>query len=131
MGPTFGEELAARAEHASGSMMPEQIIYRGCEGVRQAMKASADARTKEIGILAAAACSSAEGEGLGKSEALGEPAVAGDEGMSLSSGVANEIARQGMSMGGGLRSTVRNVTDATEFQGFRAGEYWRSRIENQ
>ena len=43
------------------------------------MKASADAQTKEIGILAAAARNSAEGEGSGKSEALGEPAVAGDE----------------------------------------------------
>ena len=29
MGPTFGEELAARAEHASGSMMPEQTVQGG------------------------------------------------------------------------------------------------------
>ena len=29
MGPTFGEELAARAEHASGSMMPEYTMRGG------------------------------------------------------------------------------------------------------
>ena len=70
------------------------------------MKASADVQTKGIGILAVAACNSMDGEGLGKSEALGKPAVAGDKEISLSSGVVNEIARQGMLMGRGLRLAV-------------------------
>ena len=67
MGPTFGEELAARAEHASGSMMPEQID-RGCEGVRRAMKANADAQT--CADKRNSYSYSAEAEGSGKSEAL-------------------------------------------------------------
>ena len=90
--------------------MPAQRMDWGCEEGRRAMNARADARTKEIGILAAAARNSAEGEGSGESEAFGEPAVAGDEEISLSSGVAIEIAGRGMSTGGGLRSAVRNVT---------------------
>ena len=67
MGPMFGEELAARAEHTSGSMMPEQID-RGCEGVRQAMKANADART--CADERNSYSYSAEAKGSGKSEAL-------------------------------------------------------------
>ena len=72
------------------------------------MKASTDVQTKGIGILATAACNSMDGKGLGKSEPSGEPAVAGDKEISLSSGVVNEIARQGMLMGGGLRSAVHS-----------------------
>ena len=63
------------------------------------MKASTDARTKEIGILTVAACNLVEGEGSGKSEALGEPAVAGDEEMSRSAGEGLR-ARQGGWVGG-------------------------------
>ena len=84
-------------------MIPEQTMDRGCKGVRRAMKASIDVRTKEIGILTAAARNLVEGEGSGESEALGEPVVAGDEEMSLSSGVANKIARRGtLSIGFGF-----------------------------
>ena len=56
---------------------------------------STDARMKDIGILTTAAHNLVEGEGPGESEALGEPAVAGDEEISLSSGVVNKIARRG------------------------------------
>ena len=80
-------------------MIPEQTMDRGCKGVRRAMKASTDARTKEIGILTVAACNLVEGEGSGKSEALGEPAVAGDEEMSRSPGEGLR-ARQGGWVGG-------------------------------
>ena len=48
---------------------------------------------KEISILTMAVCNSAEGKGLGESEAFGEPAVAGDKEKSLSWGVAIEITR--------------------------------------
>ena len=65
------------------------------------MKVSTDARMKEIGILTTAAHNLVEGEGSGESEALGEPAVAGDEEISLSSGVVNEIARRGATSSAG------------------------------
>ena len=68
MGPTFGEELAARMEHAQGSMMPELTIDLGCEGVRRATKANADART--CADERNSYSYSAEAEGSGKSEAL-------------------------------------------------------------
>ena len=93
MGLMLSEELAAHEEYASGSMMPEQTMDQGCKGVRWAMKVSADAWMKDIGILTMAACNLVEGEGSGKSEALGESAVAGDEEMSLSLRVVNEITR--------------------------------------
>ena len=82
-------------------MIPEQTMDQGCKGVRRAMKASTDAQTKEIGILTAAARNLVEGEGSGESEALGEPAVDGDEEMSLSLGVVNEIARRGATCSAG------------------------------
>ena len=62
---------------------------------------STDAWMKEIGILTMAAHNLVEGEGSGKSEALGEPAVAGDKGISLSSGVVNKITRQGATCSAG------------------------------
>ena len=109
-GLTFSEELAAQAKHSSRSMMPEHMIDWGCEEGSRAIKVSADARTKEIGILATAAHNSAEGEGSGESEAFGEPAVAGDEEKSLSWGVVIEIAGRGVSTGRGLRLADWNVT---------------------
>ena len=109
-GLTFSEELAVCVKHSSRSMMPEHMIDWGCEEGSRAIKASADAQMKEIGILAVAARNLAEGEGLGKSEAFGEPAVARDEEKSLSWGVAIEIARRGVSTGRGLRLADRNVT---------------------
>ena len=63
------------------------------------MKVSTDVQTKEIGILTVAACNLVEGEGSGKSEALGEPAVAGDEEMLRSSG-KGLCAQQGGWVGG-------------------------------